>query len=119
MTAAPVTGPAGTVVTWPPSARPPRTPARAPRPGALRPPPKWNGGDPALHERTAEDEPGARGDGDGGPVRITVRGKISPAEAQAVLRLAVAAAAEDGVAPLSEQIVLHVRHGGDTKARNL
>jgi mycothiol synthase len=52
-------------------------------------------------------------------VRITVRGKISPAEAQAVLLLADAAAAEDGVAPLSEQIVLHVRHGGDPAARNL
>jgi mycothiol synthase len=52
-------------------------------------------------------------------VRIAVRGKISPAEAQAVLRLADAATAEDGVAPLSEQIVLHVRHGGDPGARNL
>jgi mycothiol synthase len=52
-------------------------------------------------------------------VSITVRGRISPAEAQAVLGLAGAAAAEDGVGPLSEQIVLHVRHGGDPGARNL
>ncbi|HEY3035005.1 MAG TPA: mycothiol synthase, partial [Streptosporangiaceae bacterium] len=52
-------------------------------------------------------------------MRITVRGKISPAEARAVLLLADVAAAEDGVAPLSEQIVLHVRHGGDPAARNL
>ena len=50
---------------------------------------------------------------------IIVRGKISAAEAQAVLRLADAAAAEDGVMPLSEQVVLHVRHGGDPRARNL
>ena len=50
---------------------------------------------------------------------ITVRGKISAVEAQAVLRLADAAAAEDGVMPLSEQVVLHVRHGGDPRARNL
>ena len=52
-------------------------------------------------------------------MRITVRGKISPAEARAVLLLADAATAKDGVAPLSEQIVLHVRHGGDPAARNL
>ncbi len=52
-------------------------------------------------------------------MRITVRGKISSAEARAVLLLADAATAEDGVAPLSEQIVLHVRHGGDPAARNL
>ncbi len=50
---------------------------------------------------------------------ITVRGKISPAEAEAVLRLADAAAAQDGVMPLSEQVMLHVRHGGDPRARNL
>ena len=55
----------------------------------------------------------------GGPAAVTVRGRISPAEAQAVLRLAAAAAAEDGVGPLSEQTVLHVRHGGDPGARNL
>jgi len=48
-----------------------------------------------------------------------VRGRISPAEAQAVLRVAAAAAEEDGVGPLSEQTVLHVRHGGDPAARNL
>jgi mycothiol synthase len=48
-----------------------------------------------------------------------VRGRISPAEAEAVLRLADAAAAEDGVMPLSEQVMLQVRHGGDAGARNL
>jgi mycothiol synthase len=48
-----------------------------------------------------------------------VRGRISPAEAQAVLGLAAAAAAADGVGPLSDQTVLHVRHGGDPGARNL
>jgi mycothiol synthase len=48
-----------------------------------------------------------------------VRGQLSPAEAQAVLRLADAAAAQDGVAPLSEQIMLHVRDGGDPGDRNL
>ena len=48
-----------------------------------------------------------------------MRGQISPAEAQAVLRLAAAAAAADGVGPLSDQTVLHIRHGGDPGARNL
>ncbi len=48
-----------------------------------------------------------------------MRGRISPAEARAVLRLADAAAAEDGVRPLSEQVVLHVRDGGGGDARNL
>jgi mycothiol synthase len=52
-------------------------------------------------------------------VSVTVRGRISPGEADAVLRLAAAAAAEDGVGPLSEQVLLHVRHGGDPGARNL
>src|SRR5215470_13300816 len=78
------------------------TAARFPRPARRR------GGDRALHERTADD-------GDA----VTVRGRISPAEAQAVLRLAAAAAAADGVGPLSDQTVLHVRHGGDPGARNL
>jgi len=50
---------------------------------------------------------------------VAVRGRLSPAEAQAVLRLADAAAAEDGVGPLSEQVVLHVRDGGDPGDRNL
>jgi mycothiol synthase len=48
-----------------------------------------------------------------------VRGQLSPAEAQAALRLADAAAAQDGVAPLSEQVMLHVRDGGDPGDRNL
>ena len=50
---------------------------------------------------------------------VTVQGRIGPAEAQAVLRLADAAAAEDGVGPLSEQVVLQVRDGGDPAARSL
>jgi mycothiol synthase len=52
-------------------------------------------------------------------VSVTVRGQISPAEAQAVLRLADAAAAADGVGPLSEQVMLQIRDGGDPAARNL
>jgi mycothiol synthase len=52
-------------------------------------------------------------------VSVTVRGQLSPAEAQAVLRLAGDAAAQDGVGPLSEQVMLHVRDGGDPGDRNL
>jgi mycothiol synthase len=52
-------------------------------------------------------------------VSVIVRGRLSPAEAQAVLRLADAAAAQDGVGPLSEQVVLHVREGGGPGDRNL
>jgi len=52
-------------------------------------------------------------------VNVAVRGQLSPADAQAVLRLAGAAAAYDGVGPLSEQVMLHVRDGGDPGDRNL
>lgn len=52
-------------------------------------------------------------------VSVQVLGEIPPAESAAVLRLAEAAAAADGVAPLSEQVVLHLRDGGGGAARNL
>lgn len=56
----------------------------------------------------------------GGPVnRIAVRGSLSSAEAAAVLELAAEAAATDAVQPLSEQVLLHVRGGGSTRAANL
>jgi mycothiol synthase len=80
---------------------------------------RWNGGDPALHEQTAEDDPRPHAGRDAGAVTVAAHGRISPAEAQAVLRLADAATAEDGVAPLSEQVALQVRDGGDDGARNL
>jgi mycothiol synthase len=66
----------------------------------------------------ADNEPGARGE-PGAAAGVTVRGQLSPEEAQAVLRLADAAAAQDGVAPLSEQVMLHVRDGGNPGDRNL
>lgn len=50
---------------------------------------------------------------------ICVRGQLSADEADAVLRLVAAVSAEDGIAPLSEQVLLHVRHGGDPGAQNL
>jgi mycothiol synthase len=44
---------------------------------------------------------------------------VSDTEAQEVLSLADAAAGTDGVGPLSEQVRLHLRYGGDPAARNL
>jgi mycothiol synthase len=48
-----------------------------------------------------------------------VLGEVSAAAADEVLRLAAAAAAADGAAPLSEQVLLHLRYGGAAAARNL
>jgi mycothiol synthase len=50
---------------------------------------------------------------------ITVHGRIGEAEARAVLELVSAATEEDGVGPLSEHVMLHLRYGGDPRARNL
>jgi len=43
---------------------------------------------------------------------VTEAGPLSPAQREQILRLTGAATAADGVAPLSEQAMLHVRHGG-------
>ena len=65
----------------------------------------------------------ARAAGDPAPAagapEITVHGRISDAEARAVLELVSAATEEDGVGPLSEHVMLHLRYGGDPRARNL
>jgi mycothiol synthase len=50
---------------------------------------------------------------------IITRERITEAERQAVLRLVAAAAAVDGVSPLSEHVLLHLRYGGDPRARDL
>ena len=52
-----------------------------------------------------------------GQVRVT--GPLPPADAAAVLDLVRRAAEEDGVSPLSEHVMLHLRYGGDPRARNL
>jgi mycothiol synthase len=46
-------------------------------------------------------------------------GPLTPALADQVRRLAAAAARADGVAPLSEDVLLQVRHGGGARARDL
>jgi mycothiol synthase len=52
-------------------------------------------------------------------VTITTLEQLSGAEAGEVLGLADAAAAADGVGPLSEQVRLHLEYGGDHGARDL
>jgi mycothiol synthase len=50
---------------------------------------------------------------------ISVHARLTEAEAQAVLSLVSAAAAADGVGPLSEHVMLHLRYGGEPGARDL
>jgi len=50
-------------------------------------------------------------------IRITER--LASSDAAAVLKLVRLATDEDGVAPLSEHVMLHVRYGGDRLARNI
>ncbi|MFY9889501.1 MAG: mycothiol synthase [Streptosporangiaceae bacterium] len=50
---------------------------------------------------------------------IQVSGPLPPEEASAVLDLVRQAAEEDGVSPLSEHVLLHLRYGGDQRARNV
>jgi mycothiol synthase len=50
---------------------------------------------------------------------ISVHGRLDEAESAAVRELVRAAAEEDGVGPLSEHVMLHLRYGGDPRARNL
>ncbi|MGO8962040.1 MAG: mycothiol synthase [Streptosporangiaceae bacterium] len=51
--------------------------------------------------------------------QVSVSGPLPPADATAVLDLVQRAADEDGVSPLSEHVMLHLRYGGDPRARNL
>jgi mycothiol synthase len=50
---------------------------------------------------------------------IRVSGPLPPDQAAAVLDLVRRAAEEDGVNPLSEHVMLHLRYGGDPRARNV
>jgi mycothiol synthase len=52
-------------------------------------------------------------------VDVAVRDRLTEAEASAVLGLVHTSAAADGTAPLSEHVMLHLRYGGDPRARNL
>jgi mycothiol synthase len=52
-------------------------------------------------------------------VAITVHDRLDPAQLVEVLALVQAAADADRVTPVSEHVLLHLRHGGDRQARNL
>jgi mycothiol synthase len=61
----------------------------------------------------------AQGPPEAGAPAITIRERLTEAEARDVLALVRAATEEDGVGPLSEHALLHVRYGGDSRARDL
>jgi mycothiol synthase len=50
---------------------------------------------------------------------IRIAERLTNAEVEDVLRLVRLATEEDGVAPLSEHVMLHLRYGGDQQARNV
>ncbi|HEX9031074.1 MAG TPA: mycothiol synthase [Streptosporangiaceae bacterium] len=50
---------------------------------------------------------------------IRVAERLTETDVAAVLRLVRLATDEDGVAPLSEHVMLHLRYGGDRRARNV
>ena len=51
-------------------------------------------------------------------MNLVRRARLDPAEVNAVTDLVDEVTAHDGVRPLSEHVMLHLRHGGDTPARN-
>jgi mycothiol synthase len=64
------------------------------------------------------DSPGRQTDSPGSKV-VRAGGQLSRHDAAAVLGLVQRAADEDGVSPLSEHVMLHLRYGGDPRARNV
>jgi mycothiol synthase len=52
-------------------------------------------------------------------IRVRVSGPLSAEDAASVLALVQRAAEDDGVSPLSEHVMLHLRYGGDPRARNV
>src|SRR6185437_7663202 len=51
--------------------------------------------------------------------RIEMRPRLAPEEIRAVVELVDEVTDADGVRPLSEHVMLHLRYGGDERARNL
>ncbi len=56
---------------------------------------------------------------DDGQIRVMASGVISPPDRAAVLEVVSEAADADGVSPLSEHVVLHLKYGGDPLARHV
>jgi mycothiol synthase len=74
----------------------------------MPPPPTGDKVPPAASDEASDEAP-----------LVTVTGPLPEPEAARVLGLADAAAERDGVGPLSEHVVLHLRYGGDAQARNV
>jgi mycothiol synthase len=53
------------------------------------------------------------------PTRVDVVGRLTPEQVEAVTQVVDEATEADGVGPLSEHVMLHLRYGGDEPARNL
>ncbi|MGN6598822.1 MAG: mycothiol synthase [Actinomycetes bacterium] len=54
-----------------------------------------------------------------GPPDVDVHDRLPAADAAAVREIALQATDADGVPPLSEHVLLHLRHGGDASGRHL
>jgi mycothiol synthase len=54
-----------------------------------------------------------------GAVRVETRGRLEPDQVTDVRRIVEAATETDGVRPLSEHVMLHLRYGGDQPVRNV
>lgn len=54
-----------------------------------------------------------------GERRVVVAGRLTPEQLAAVRRIVDEATDRDGVSPLSEHVLLHLRYGGEASARNL
>ena len=51
-------------------------------------------------------------------VKVTKRGRLTEAEAAQVTELLETVADSDGVSPVNEHVLLHLRHGGDVESSN-
>jgi mycothiol synthase len=54
-----------------------------------------------------------------GAIKVRTTGSLAPTDAAAVLQLVGEAARADGVSPLSEHVVLHLKYGGDPQGRDV
>jgi mycothiol synthase len=54
-----------------------------------------------------------------GAIKVRATGSLPPTDAAAVLQLVSEAAHADGVSPLSEHVVLHLKYGGDPLGRDV
>src|SRR5215469_12356805 len=93
---------------------------RSDNPGTGSSAPGTDGAAPSGDSAIPSRDSATPGTGSATPGReVRVSGQLSRQEAAAVLDLVQHAAEEDGVSPLSEHVMLHLRYGGDPRARNV